>query len=38
MRGVLISVEMIVREDTGVAVTGRESAQVQIYVMRHSAH
>ena len=39
MRGVLVSVEMIVPEDTGAAVTIRESAQVQIYVMqiRHSA-
>ena len=39
VRGVVVSVEMIVPEDTGAAVTISESAQVQIYVMqmRHSA-
>ena len=38
MKGVLVSVEMIVPEDTGAAVVWK-SAQVQIYVMqmRHSA-
>ena len=34
MRGVLVSVERIVSEDTGAAVTISESAQVQIYVMQ----
>ena len=33
MRGVLVSVEMIVPEDTGAAVTISESAQV-IYIYR----
>ena len=31
VRGVLVSVEMIVPEDTGAAVTLSESAQVYIY-------
>ena len=38
MRDELVGVETIVPEDTGAAVTRRDSAQVQIYVMRHAAH